>query len=158
YGPQVLAAAPRESRAPPRRGGGRQARRQRRNGGSRGPWTHATHPAPPISGCGWSGPPGGRSVKRVTTTPTQRRVLLVAILASFVSFLDGTVVNVALPAIADELGGPGEAGLTLQQWVVDGYLVTLGALILAAGSLSDVHGRRQVLLDGLLGFAVASVL
>ena len=94
----------------------------------------------------------------MTTTTVQRRVLLVAILASFVSFLDGTVVTVALPAIADDLGGPGAAGLTLQQWVVDGYLVTLGALILAAGSLSDVHGRRQVLLVGLLGFAAASVL
>ncbi|PRZ05109.1 EmrB/QacA subfamily drug resistance transporter [Isoptericola sp. CG 20/1183] len=94
----------------------------------------------------------------MATTSTQRRVLLVAILASFVSFLDGTVVNVALPAIADELGGPGEAGLTLQQWVVDGYLVTLGALILAAGSLSDVYGRRQVLFVGLLGFAATSVL
>nr|WP_216077755.1 MFS transporter [Isoptericola sediminis] len=84
--------------------------------------------------------------------------MVVAILASFVSFLDGTVVNVALPAIADELGGPGEAGLTLQQWVVDGYLVTLGSFILLAGSLSDVHGRRRVLLVGLIGFAAASVL
>ncbi|MDO8145386.1 MULTISPECIES: MFS transporter [Isoptericola] len=91
-------------------------------------------------------------------TAVQRRVLVVAILASFVSFLDGTVVNVALPAIADELGGPGEAGLTLQQWVVDGYLVTLGSFILLAGSLSDVHGRRRVLLVGLIGFAAASVL
>nr|WP_216648479.1 MFS transporter [Isoptericola chiayiensis] len=88
----------------------------------------------------------------------QRRVLIVAILASFVSFLDGTVVNVALPAIADELGGPGEAGLTLQQWVVDGYLVTLGSFILLAGSLSDVHGRRRVLVVGLAGFAATSVL
>ncbi|WP_407317304.1 MFS transporter [Isoptericola halotolerans] len=91
-------------------------------------------------------------------SPLQRRVLLVAILASFVSFLDGTVVNVALPAIADELGGPGEAGLTLQQWVVDGYLVTLGSFILLAGSLSDVLGRRRVLFVGLLGFAVSSAL
>ncbi|CAM3386546.1 MFS transporter [Isoptericola cucumis] len=85
-------------------------------------------------------------------------MLVVAILASFVSFLDGTVVNVALPAIADELGGPGAAGLSLQQWVVDGYLVTLGSLILVAGSLSDVHGRKRVLGLGLVGFAVASAL
>jgi EmrB/QacA subfamily drug resistance transporter len=94
----------------------------------------------------------------VPTTRAQQRVLLVAILASFVSFLDGTVVNVALPAIADELGGTGAARLSLQQWVVDGYLVTLGALILLAGSLSDLYGRRRVLVAGLLGFAVASVL
>ncbi|MCA5893728.1 MFS transporter [Isoptericola sp. NEAU-Y5] len=91
-------------------------------------------------------------------TSQQRRVLLVAILASFVSFLDGTVVNVALPAIGDELGGTGADRLRLQQWVVDGYLVTLGSLILLAGSLSDVHGRRRVLSAGLVGFAVASVL
>lgn len=98
----------------------------------------------------------GHSVCLVTTL--QRRVLLVAILGSFVSFLDGTVVSVALPAIARELGGPGAEGLALQQWVVDAYLVTLGALMLVAGSVSDVYGRRRVLAVGLVGFAVASVL
>jgi EmrB/QacA subfamily drug resistance transporter len=85
-------------------------------------------------------------------------VLLVAILGSFVSFLDGTVVSVALPAIARELGGEGVEALALQQWVVDAYLVTLGALMLVAGSVSDVYGRRRVLIAGLVGFAVASVL
>jgi EmrB/QacA subfamily drug resistance transporter len=84
----------------------------------------------------------------------QRLVLLVAILASFVAFLDGSVVNVALPAIARELGG----GLALQQWVVDAYLVTLGALILVAGSLSDLFSRTRVLFGGLIGFGAASVL
>lgn len=74
------------------------------------------------------------------------------------SFLDGTVVNVALPAIAQELGGPGVESLALQQWVVDAYLVTLGSLMLVAGSVSDVYGRRRVLATGLVGFAVASVL
>jgi len=83
----------------------------------------------------------------------QRLVLAVAVLASFVSFLDGTVVNVALPAIMRELGG----GLATQQWVVDAYLVTLGALILVAGSLSDVYGRIRILRVGVIGFGVASV-
>lgn len=80
-------------------------------------------------------------------------MLLIAILGSFVSFLDGTVVNVALPAIARDLGG----GLTTQQWVVDAYLLTLGALILTAGSLSDLFGRVVVLRVGLIGFGIASV-
>ncbi|HET8928984.1 MAG TPA: MFS transporter [Microbacterium sp.] len=83
----------------------------------------------------------------------QRLVLIIAILASFVSFLDGTVVNVALPAISAELGG----GLATQQWVVDAYLITLGSLILVAGSLSDVFGRLLILRIGLIGFGVASV-
>lgn len=83
----------------------------------------------------------------------QRLVLTIAILASFVAFLDGSVINVALPAIVDELGG----GLSVQQWVVDAYLITLGSLILLAGSLSDVVGRILVLRVGLIGFAVASI-
>jgi EmrB/QacA subfamily drug resistance transporter len=87
------------------------------------------------------------------SAPSQTRVLWIAILASFVAFLDGTVVNVALPAIDRELGG----GLTTQQWVVDGYLVTLGALILVAGSVSDAFGRALVLRIGLVGFGIASL-
>ncbi|HXD60830.1 MAG TPA: MFS transporter [Lacisediminihabitans sp.] len=87
-------------------------------------------------------------------TRSQRLVLAIAILASFVAFLDGSVINVALPAISDDLGG----GLSIQQWVVDAYLITLGALILVAGSLSDVFGRIVVLRWGLVGFGVASLL
>ncbi len=80
--------------------------------------------------------------------------MAVAVLASFVAFLDGSVVNLALPAIAADLGG----GLALQQWVVDGYLLALGALILVAGGVSDQFGRLAVLRSGLAVFAVASVL
>lgn len=76
-----------------------------------------------------------------------------AILASFVAILDGSVVNLALPAIGRELGG----GLASQQWIVDAYLLTLGALILVAGSLSDLFGRVRILQWGLIGFAVLSV-
>ncbi|RFA20260.1 DHA2 family efflux MFS transporter permease subunit [Subtercola boreus] len=87
-------------------------------------------------------------------TRYQRVVLGVAILASFISFLDGTVINVALPAITRELGG----GLAGQQWVVDAYLISLTAVILLAGSLSDAFGRRRVIFWGLIGFGAASVL
>ncbi len=83
-----------------------------------------------------------------------RRVLLVAILASFVAFLDGSVVNLALPAMARSLHG----GLALQQWIVDSYLLTLGALILPAGSISDLFGRMPVLRWGLIAFGFGSVL
>ncbi|WP_344367400.1 MFS transporter [Arthrobacter humicola] len=70
------------------------------------------------------------------------------------AFLDGSVVNLALPAISRDLGG----GLVVQQWVVDAYLLTLGALILVAGSLSDQFGRVRVLQWGLAGFTATSVL
>lgn len=79
-------------------------------------------------------------------------MLTIAILGSFVSFLDGTLANVALPAIRAELGG----GLSDQQWIVDAYLITLGALILIAGALSDVYGRLGVLRAGLIGFGLTS--
>lgn len=82
-----------------------------------------------------------------------RLVLVIAILSSFVAFLDSSVVNVALPSIARGLGG----GLALQQWVVDGYLLTLGAFILLAGSLSDLFSRRRVLLVGLAAFGITSL-
>ena len=87
-------------------------------------------------------------------TKQQRLVLMVAILASFVVFLDGAIVNVALPAIQRQLGG----GLAAQQWIVDAYLLTLGSLILIAGSLSDLLGRKRILTVGLAGFGIASLL
>ncbi len=87
-------------------------------------------------------------------TTKQKLVLIVAILGSFVAFLDGSVVTVALPQISEHLGG----GLVIQQWVTNAYLITLGSLILAAGSLSDIFGRKKILVYGLVGFLVASLL
>ncbi|GAA4669643.1 MFS transporter [Frondihabitans cladoniiphilus] len=89
-----------------------------------------------------------------TASRGPRLVLVVAILASFVAFLDGSIVNVALPAIQHDLRG----GVTLQQWVVDAYLLTLGSLMLVAGSLSDTFGRVAILRAGLIGFAAMSLL
>lgn len=91
----------------------------------------------------------------MTDVPREQKLILwIAILASFVSFLDGTVVNVALPAIVEELGG----GIATQQWTVDAYLLTLGAFILVAGSVSDTYGRIRVIRWGLAAFGVTSVL
>jgi len=87
-------------------------------------------------------------------TKQQRLVLIVSILASMVSAIDGFIVNVALPTISRELGG----GLAVQQWTMDAYLLTLGSLILIAGSLSDLFGRKRVLAAGLWWFGVASLL
>jgi EmrB/QacA subfamily drug resistance transporter len=80
--------------------------------------------------------------------------LLAAILGSSVVFLDGTVVNVALPAIRADLG----TGLAEQQWIVEAYLLTLGSLILVGGSLGDILGRRRVFVWGLVGFGATSAL
>ena len=83
-----------------------------------------------------------------------RWVLLATVLGSGVAALDATVVNVALPAIGEDLGG-GVAGL---QWVLNGYLLTLASLILLGGSLGDRFGRRRVFIVGLAWFACASAL
>lgn len=87
-------------------------------------------------------------------TKQQRLVLVVSIMASMVGAIDGFIVNVALPTISRQLGG----GLVTQQWTVDAYLLTLGSLILIAGSLSDLFGRRRVLELGLWWFGIASLL
>src|SRR4051812_39764551 len=84
----------------------------------------------------------------------QRLVLGAGILGSFVAFLDMAVVNVALPAIRGDLGG----GFSAQQWIVDAYLLTLGSMILVAGSLSDLFGRKRVFTAGLIAFAATSLL
>jgi EmrB/QacA subfamily drug resistance transporter len=80
--------------------------------------------------------------------------LVAAILGSTVVSVDATVVNVALPAIGDDLGG----GLSGQQWVANAYLLTLAALILVSGSLADLFGERRVFSLGVALFGVTSVL
>ncbi|MGH9031043.1 MAG: DHA2 family efflux MFS transporter permease subunit, partial [Acidimicrobiia bacterium] len=87
-------------------------------------------------------------------TARARWVILAAILGSGIAFLDSTVVNVALPAIQDDLGG----GLSGLQWTVDGYLLTLSALLLLGGALGDEYGRKRIFVAGLVAFTAASVL
>jgi EmrB/QacA subfamily drug resistance transporter len=88
-----------------------------------------------------------------TTSRTKQLTLVAAILGTTVVTVDSTVVNVALPAIADDLGG----GLAGQQWTSNAYLVTLSSLILIGGSLGDLFGERRMYILGVGGFGATSL-
>src|SRR6266545_241650 len=81
-------------------------------------------------------------------------VILAAVLGSGMASLDGTVVNVALPALGRDL----HAGFEGLQWVISGYTLTLASLILLGGVLGDRFGRRRVFIIGTVWFALASAL
>src|SRR3984885_5396952 len=83
-----------------------------------------------------------------------RWVLAVAVAGEAMVLLEATVVNVALPSIGRDL----HAGVAGLQWTLDGYVLTLAALVLAAGSLSDIYGRRRVFILGTAVFVAASAL
>src|SRR5512144_718196 len=88
------------------------------------------------------------------SNPHPRATLAATMLGSSVAFIDGSVVNVALPALARELGaGPAELS-----WTINAYLLPLGALILLGGGAGDYFGRRRLFLLGLVIFSVASLL
>ena len=82
----------------------------------------------------------------------RRWTLAVAILGSSMAFLDGTVVNVALPVIQRELRMTAD----LAQWIVEAYSLLLSSLVLAGGALGDRYGRSRVFLAGVALFALAS--
>jgi EmrB/QacA subfamily drug resistance transporter len=88
------------------------------------------------------------------SSATKRLVLVACILGTTVVTVDSTVVNVALPAIEEDLGG----GLAGQQWTANAYLVTLGSLLLIGGSLGDIFGERRVFVLGVGSFGVTSLL
>src|ERR1700761_9287720 len=80
-------------------------------------------------------------------------VLAATILGSSLAFIDGTVVNVALPALQSRLG----ATIRQAQWVVESYALFLAALLLIGGSLGDIYSRRKAFLAGVILFTAASV-
>jgi EmrB/QacA subfamily drug resistance transporter len=89
----------------------------------------------------------------VPATRRPRLVLLTTILASSLAFVDGSVVNVGLPAIGRDMdGGPADL-----QWVVNAYLLPLSALLLLGGALGDRFGRQRLLIIGTVLFALSSV-
>jgi EmrB/QacA subfamily drug resistance transporter len=103
-------------------------------------------------------PPCDQAViySRSASSPCGRQqgmwVLVAAIVASSMAFIDSTVVNVALPALQSSFG----ASVVGVQWVVEAYGLTLAALILVGGSMGDLFGRRRMFLLGVALFAIAS--
>jgi EmrB/QacA subfamily drug resistance transporter len=81
-------------------------------------------------------------------------VLLATVLGSGLAGIDATVVNIALPAIGDDL----DASFAGLQWTITGYTLTLASFILLGGSLGDRYGRRRVFTIGVAWFAIGSVL
>jgi EmrB/QacA subfamily drug resistance transporter len=105
-------------------------------------------------------PPGDAGVIRATpafpAALSQRRkrlTLAATILGSSVAFIDGSVVNIALPAIQQAL----HADAASTQWIVNAYLLLLGALVLVGGAAADLYGRRRIFLTGIALFTAASV-
>ena len=86
------------------------------------------------------------------STAARRWTLVAAILGSSLAFIDGTVVNVALPAIQRELN----ASASELQWVVESYALLLAALLLVGGALGDRYGRKRVFMTGAALFVAAS--
>jgi len=93
-----------------------------------------------------------------TAAPVVRRGLALAatVLGSSMAFIDGSVVNIALPAIQRDFAGSSSAGLAAMQWVINAYLLALGSLVLVGGSLGDRFGRRTVFIIGIALFTAAS--
>ncbi len=91
-------------------------------------------------------------------TASLRWTMLAAIVGSAMVFLDGTVVNLALPRMGEELPATYVSTLEGQTYVVSAYLAVLAALLVLGGALADYHGRRKVFAIGLVGFGAASVL
>ena len=89
---------------------------------------------------------------------SQRWTLVAAIFGSAIVFLDGTVVNIALKRIGQELPTTFLGVLEGQAYVVSGYLAVLAACLIIAGALADVYGRRRIFVIGLIGFGAMSVL
>jgi EmrB/QacA subfamily drug resistance transporter len=94
------------------------------------------------------------SLQEARPCPSRRWTLVASILASSLSFIDGSVVNVALPAIGADL----QAHASGLQWIVNAYLLPLSALLLLGGAAGDKFGRRRLFLLGIALFALASAL
>jgi EmrB/QacA subfamily drug resistance transporter len=109
---------------------------------------------------GFTRPPCDAGIIRATpafpaelTQRRKRMTLAATILGSSMAFIDGSVVNIALPAIQRAL----HADAASTQWIVNAYLLLLGAMVLVGGSTADLYGRRRIFLLGLAVFTTASI-
>src|SRR3954467_167555 len=93
------------------------------------------------------------SVTPVLDTRRGKQILLLLLAVAFLDFVDASIVNVALPSISSDLG------FTIQnlQWVLSGYLLTYGGLMLLGGRAADLFGRRRLLVAGTIVFLVTSL-
>src|SRR5437899_11476189 len=103
---------------------------------------------------------GGRTPSHLAAPglTTKRWILAAAVLGSGIVFLDSTVVNVALPRIGRDLPRTFLGVLEGQSYVYNAYLLTLSALLILAGAVTDFYGRKRTFLLGLLGFGLTSAL
>src|SRR4051794_23184715 len=106
------------------------------------------HPQEPVPA------PGGATQPLRMGTAAGRWLVGICVLGSGIAFIDGTVVNAALPSIATDL----DADLADLQWVITGYLLTLSAFVVLGGSLGDRYGRKRIFIIGLISFALTSLL
>ena len=99
--------------------------------------------------------------RSVAARPLQKKqaklALAATVLGSSMAFIDGSVVNIALPAIQRDFAGSDGGNLSAMQWVINAYLLALGALVLVGGSLGDRFGRRTIFIIGIAIFSGASV-
>src|SRR5262245_43835035 len=86
------------------------------------------------------------------TTVRNRWILAAVILSAGIVFLDGTIVNVALPRIGEELPATYVGTLEGQAYVTSGYLAVLSAMLIIAGAMADRYGRRRIFIIGLVSF------
>src|ERR1700719_2961196 len=109
---------------------------------------------------GFTRPPCDAGIIRATpafpvalSQKRKRLTLAATILGSSMALIDGSVVNIALPAIQQAL----QADAAATRWIVNAYLLLLGALVLIGGSAADRYGRRRIFLLGIVVFTIASI-
>lgn len=97
--------------------------------------------------------PIGKPASPTGPTKYEKWILVATILGSSIAFIDGTIVNIALPAIQDAL----HASISQLQWIIEAYALTLASLLIVGGSLGDMYGRRLIFLIGIFIFTIASI-